>query len=142
MDIRIMTLKDYDQVYLLWNTTAGMGMRNLDDSKDGIKKYLDRNPKTNFVAEEEGNIVGAILCGHDGRRGYIYHTAVSTKYRNRGIGTLLVNTATHALRKEGIHKVALVAFENNLLGNTFWENLGFEKRNDLVYRNKSLNHLN
>jgi N-acetylglutamate synthase len=142
MDIRTMTIKDYDQVFQLWNNTNGMGMRNLDDSKDGIKKYLDRNPKTNFVVIEKETVVGVIMCGHDGRRGYIYHTAVSPQFRNRGIGTLLVNTATHALKKEGITKVALVAFENNLLGNAFWENLGFEKRIDLVYRNKSLNEIN
>ena len=141
MKIRLMTIKDYEQVYSLWINTPGMGLNNLDDSKEGIEKYLKRNPNTCFVAEDEGNIIGVILSGHDGRRGFIHHTTVSQSYRNQGIGKRLVDAAIGALDQEGINKVALVAFERNELGNTFWEHVGFERRTDLVYRNKSIHEL-
>lgn len=142
MNIRLMTLSDYEAVYSLWSNTAGMGMRSLDDSLNGITRFLKRNPATSFVAEIHGEIVGVILCGHDGRRGYIYHTAVNTDYRKQGIGKALVETALYALRNEGINKVALVAFQSNDLGNAFWKALGFTERKDLVYRNFSLNDEN
>lgn len=142
MKIRKMTIDDYKAVYELWNNTPGMGMRNVDDSKEGIEKYLKRNAETCFVAEVENKIVGVILSGHDGRRGYIYHTAVINTVRKHGIGTNLVNTAIEALKEQGINKVALVAFETNELGNYFWKSQGFKERNDLVYRNKSINDNN
>lgn len=142
MNIRLMKITDYEVVYSLWSNTAGMGMRTLDDSQNGISKFLKRNPATSFVAEIDGEIVGVILCGHDGRRGYIYHTAVNTDYRKRGIGKALVETALLALRNEGINKVALVAFRTNDLGNAFWKALGFIERKDLVYRNFNLNDEN
>jgi len=82
------------------------------------------------------------LSGHDGRRGYIHHTAVNDTVRKQGIGTALVNAAIEALKKQGINKVALVAFSTNKLGNSFWESQGFKDRNDLVCRNKSLNYNN
>lgn len=142
MKIRKMTINDYEGVYELWINTPGMGMRSVDDSKEGIEKYLDRNPKTCFVAEVENEIVGVILSGHDGRRGYIYHVAVNDSVRKQGIGTMLVNSAIETLKEQGINKVVLVAFDKNKLGNSFWESQGFEERNDLVYRNKSINDNN
>lgn len=84
MEIRIMTISDYEETFKLWSNTAGMGMRSLDDSYEGIIKFLKRNPTTNFVARIDEKIVGVILCGHDGRRGYIYHTAVDEKNRGHG----------------------------------------------------------
>ncbi len=141
MKIRLMTISDYNQVYELWINTPGMGQNNLDDSKEGIDRYLKRNPSTCFVAEDEGKIIGVIMSGHDGRRGFIHHTAVLETYRRQGIGKKLVDKALNALEQEGINKVALVVFEKNKLGNSFWENMGFESRNDLVYRNKSIREL-
>ena len=138
MQIRKMTIIDYERVYQLWTDTPGMGMRSVDDSKEGIAKYLNRNPETCFIAESQNKIIGVILSGHDGRRGYIYHTAVSDAARKQGIGTALLNTAIEALKKQGINKAALVAFGTNKLGNSFWESQGFSERNDLVYRNKDL----
>lgn len=124
MNIRIMTINDYEQVYALWLNTPNMGLNALDDSKDGIAKYLARNPNTCFVAENDGHIIGVILCGHDGRRGYIHHTAVThTKQRN-GVGTALLTAATSALEREGITKAALVVFSKNENGNSFWEKQG------------------
>lgn len=142
MEIKLMAIKDYDKVYQLWTDTKGMGMRSLDDSFEGIEKFLKRNPTTNYVAQVENNIIGVILCGHDGRRGYIYHTAVNTDYREKGVGKALVGVALNALKKEKINKVALVTFASNDLGNKFWQSLGFDKRDDLIYRNLSINEDN
>jgi len=136
MNITIMTIADYNDVYNLWINTPGMGLNNLDDSLDGISKYLRRNPNTCFVAREEGKLIGAIMSGHDGRRGFIHHTAIDLKYRNKGIGKKLVEEAVTALQIEGINKIAFVVFKNNIIGNEFWEKLGFEERTDLIYRNK------
>jgi len=139
MEIRKMTISDYEKVYELWTNTAGVGIRSLDDSREGIAKFLERNPNTNFIAIIDDAIIGVTLSGNDGRRGYIYHTAVDIKYRGNGIGKSLVNKALEALEKEGINKVALVVFKNNDIGNTFWDSIGFEERVDLNYRNKSIN---
>jgi len=136
-NIRIMTIADYEQVYSLWLNTPNMGLNNLDDSK-GISRYLLRNPNTCFVAERDGDIIGVILCGHDGRRGYIHHTAVAQNKQGYGIGSALVNAALVALEREGVAKAALVVFEKNDNGNTFWEKQGFTTRPDLVYRNKAI----
>lgn len=141
MVIRNMTLEDYDGVYDLWIHTPGMGLNNLDDSKAGIERYLKRNPATCFVAEMKGNIIGVILSGHDGRRGFIHHTAITLEYRKKGIATSLLKYAMEALKQEGINKVALVAFEKNETGNSFWEKQGFTKRDDLIYRNKNIQEL-
>ncbi|GKU25271.1 GNAT family N-acetyltransferase [Clostridium folliculivorans] len=142
MDISLMTIDDYEKVYKLWTNTSGMGIRSLDDSFQGINKFIKRNPTTNFIAKAENEIVGVILCGHDGRRGYIYHTAVSSEYRGKGIGKVLVKAVLEALRQEEINKVALVAFASNDVGNRFWKSIGFEGRDDLVYRNLSINQNN
>ena len=141
IDIRAMTISDYDGVYHLWLNTPGMGLNATDDSKEGIKKFLNWNPTTNFVAEYNGEIVGVIMAGHDGRRGYIYHTAILPSYRNKGLAKQLVDCAISALDKEGINKVALVAFKKNAIGNGFWEHIGFVEREDLVYRNKNIHVL-
>lgn len=138
MQIRSMTISDYEKVYELWMNTPGMGLNNLDDSKEGIERYLKRNPATCLVAEEGEKIIGVIMSGHDGRRGFIYHTAVAVEHRQKGIGRDLVNYAMAALKKEGIVKVALVAFSKNEIGNAFWEKVGFTQREDLVYRNKNI----
>ena len=138
MKIRNMRLDDYDNVYALWLSCPGMRLNDLDDSREGIAKYLARNPDTCFVAEERGEIVGAILTGHDGRRGYISHTAVSPAHQRQGIGRQLVEAALEALEQEGIHKVYLVAFADNEQGNAFWEKMGVTQRPDLICRNRAL----
>lgn len=141
MNIRKMTIDDYDEIYNLWVSCAGMSLNNFDDSKDGIDKFINRNPDTCFVALIENKIVGVILAGNDGRRGFIYHTAVSPRFRKQGIGRKLVDTAMLALKQLGINKVALVVFDKNIDGNAFWESLGFTVRNDLTYRNKVLTEM-
>ncbi len=138
MQIRKMTLKDYEAVYGLWLSCKGMGLNSVDDSKEGIEKFLRRNPDTCFVAEYEDKIVGAVIAGSDGRRGYIYHTVVSPEQRRQGIASKLVEAVISAMEEIGIAKVALVVFDRNADGNAFWEKSGFTVREDLVYRNKSI----
>lgn len=132
-----MTIDDYEVAYDLW-IECGNGLNNKDDSREGIEKYLNRNPGTSFVAVLDEKVVGVILCGHDGRRGIIQHTCVSPNCRRMGIGEKLVSLALEALEKEGINKVLLVAFKKNEEGNAFWESQGFTLREDLNYRNKTL----
>ena len=119
----------------------GMGVNNIDDSKEGIEIFLKRNPDTCFVAIEKEKIVGVIMAGHDGRRGYIYHTAVKPTNRKQGIGKELVENVIKSMYSLGIIKVALVVFDKNEVGNAFWEKQGFTVRNDLIYRNKSLTEI-
>ena len=138
MNFRLMQISDYDSIYNLWINTPGMGLNSVDDSKEGIEKFLKRNPTTCFVAEEDSKIVGVIMAGNDGRRGYIYHTAVLPEFRGKHVAITLVENAMAALEKEGITKVALVVFEKNQNGNGFWEKIGFTVRNDLIYRNKTI----
>ncbi|WP_028976623.1 GNAT family N-acetyltransferase [Sporolactobacillus terrae] len=142
MKIRRMRKEDYTEIYQLWTRSDGMGLRSLDDSVQGIEKFLKRNPNTNFIAVAHQKIVGVILCGHDGRRGYIYHTAVDRSYRRQGIGKQLVSVGIDALKKEGINKVALVVFSTNQAGNEFWQSIGFDQREDLIYRNLTINEKN
>lgn len=134
--IRNMNARDCEAAVALWKRTAGMGLNSADDSPQGIARYLARNPRTSFVAKEDGAVIGTILCGHDGRRGYIYHAAVLPEFRGRGTGRALVEAALSALEAEGIRKAALVVFSENDMGNAFWEHLGFSVRTDLTYRNR------
>lgn len=141
MEIRTMRMEDYDAVYALWMSCTGMGLNNLDDSAEGIGGFLKRNPETCFVALEDSKLVGVIMAGNDGRRGYIYHTAVHPDYRKRGIAGRLLEQSMAALKREGIHKAALVVFERNTDGNAFWEKQGFTVREDLVYRNRAIDEM-
>lgn len=141
MQIRKMRIEDYENVRRLWLSTPGMGLNDVDDSEAGIGRFLMRNPNTCFIAVNGDEVAGVILSGHDGRRGYVYHTAVAAKERNRGIGSTLVQKAMDALENEGISKVALVVFDRNETGNKFWEKHGFTVRNDLVYRNKAVKEM-
>lgn len=139
MKIEIMTIDNYDEVYNLWMSCKGMGLNNLDDTREGIEKFINRNSETCFITKADNRIVGVILVGNDGRRGYIYHTAVHPDYRNQGIGKALVEKSLNALDKLCINKVSLVVFDKNENGNAFWESMGFTVRNDLIYRNKTIN---
>lgn len=140
--VRVMKIEDYDQVYTLWSKIKGFGIRSIDDSREGIERFLKRNPTTSVVAEEDGKIVGAILCGHDGRRGCFYHVCVDEEYRMRGIGKSMVVFAMEALKEEKINKVSLIAFTKNDIGNAFWKEIGWTKREDLNYYDFTLNEEN
>ncbi len=140
--VRVMTIEDYDKVYRLWTSIKGFGIRSVDDSRDGVEAFLRRNPTSSVVAEEDGEIVGSILCGHDGRRGCLYHVCVAKDYRMRGIGKEMVVFCMNALKAEHINKVSLIAFTKNDIGNAFWKQIGWTKREDLNYYDFTLNEDN
>lgn len=141
MEIRHMEIADYEEVYALWMSSKNMGFNHLDDSREGIQKFLGRNPNTSFVAAEDGKIIGVVLAGHDGRRGYIYHMFVDEPFRKQKIGTKLLEKSLAALKEEGINKVALLVFKYNEAGGRFWEDQGFFVREDVDYRNLELTEL-
>lgn len=140
--VRIMTIEDYEGVYALWKKIKGFGIRSIDDSKEGVARFLKRNPTTSVVAEKDGRIVGSILCGHDGRRGCLYHVCVDEDYRRHGIGKRMVVFAMKALKEEKINKVFLIAFTENDIGNAFWNTIGWTERLDLNYYDFTLNEEN
>lgn len=140
--IRNMTIEDYDGVYQLWMSIKGFAIRSIDDSREGVERFLWRNPGTSVVAADGGRIVGSILCGHDGRRGCLYHVCVHEDYRMRGIGKRMVVHCMNALEKEHISKVSLIAFTRNDIGNAFWKGIGWTKREDLNYYDFVLNKEN
>ena len=139
MQIRLMTIEDYDNVHALWMTIKGFAIRSVDDSKEGVKRFLTRNPTTSVVAVCDEKVVGAILCGHDGRRGCLYHVCVHPDYRLRGIGRSMVTYCMNALKDEKISKVSLIAFTVNDIGNAFWKRIGWTRREDLNYYDFVLN---
>ena len=140
--LRTMQIEDYEAVYALWTTIHGIGLRSLDDSREGIARFLQRNPATSVVAEADGQIVGAILCGHDGRRGCLYHVCVHEDYRKHGIGKAMAVFCMKALQAERINKVSLIAFRRNEIGNAFWKSVGWTFRDDLNYYDFGLNDEN
>ena len=144
---RLVTIEDYDGILALWNSTeqSKRALNPVDDSREGIERYLKRNPTTCFLAETKdgsGNapeVVGVILTGHDGRRAIIHHMCVHPSCRREGIASQLVQKAEEALRKEGISKIFGLVFKDNDVANAFWEKQGYTLRTNLNYRNKSLN---
>ena len=139
--VRKVTTEDYDAIYELWNSTeqSRRALNPVDDSREGIERYLKRNPDTCFAAVKERKIIGVILTGHDGRRGIIHHLCVHSDCRRMGIAGCLVRLAEEALHNEGIQKVFGLVFRDNDTANAFWEQQGYSLRTDLNYRNKSLN---
>ena len=137
-----MTAEDYEGVHALWMTIKGFAIRSIDDSREGVERFLKRNPTASVVAGEDGKIVGSILCGHDGRRGCLYHVCVHRDYRMQGIGKSMVVFAMNALREEKISKVSLIAFTENDIGNAFWNCIGWTRRLDLNYYDFTLNEKN
>lgn len=129
--LRTMKKEDFDEVHELWTSIKGFAIRSMDDSKEAIVRFIDRNPSTSIVAVADGRIIGTILCGHDGRHACFYHVCVDEHYRKHGIGKAMADEAIQALKKEGISKVFLVAFKDNEIGNEFWQEMGWVKREDL-----------
>ena len=128
--VRVFHVEDYDAVLALWRRTEGVGL-NESDTRSAIAAYLRRNPRFSFVAEKDGRIVGAVLCGHDGRRGYLHHLAMAKRNRQRGIGRQLVNACLAKLRKAGIQKCNIFIFANNAAGMKFWAHTGWKLRTEL-----------
>ena len=142
MEIRVMKAEDYDKLYELWMTIKGFGIRSIDDSREGVARFLKRNPTTGVTAWDGDTLIGAILCAHDGRRACLYHVCVRKGYRRHGVGKAMVVACMEALRKEEINKVTLIAFTKNDIGNVFWNKIGWTEREDLNYYDFTLNEAN
>ncbi|MCD7804278.1 MAG: GNAT family N-acetyltransferase [Oscillospiraceae bacterium] len=140
--LRPMTIADYPAVFALWESIEGFAIRSIDDSYDGVKRFLARNPGLSVVAELDGKLVGTILCGSDGRTGYFYHVCVERSYRNHGIGSDMVRFCTEALKADGVNKISLIAFKQNRLGNSFWQSTGWSPREDVNVYDLVLNDEN
>lgn len=125
-----MTKDDYDEVYEMWQTTSKRALSNAD-SREQIERYLDRNKGMSQVAVIDGKIVGTVLAGHDGRRGFIHHMAVMPQYRRKHIGHSLANKAIEKITAEGIDKTHIFCYQNNETGQDFWSDFGFKKRDDV-----------
>ncbi|WP_425057864.1 Acetyltransferase YpeA [Sporomusa carbonis] len=135
--IRAMDSNDYEKVMNLWSTTEGIGLSDAD-TKANIEMFLNRNSGLSCVAELGEHIVGAVLCGHDGRRGYFHHLAVNTVYRGRGIARQLIGYCLSRLKEQGISKCHLFVFTNHQRGIAFWSHMGFYKRTDLNVFSKDI----
>jgi ribosomal protein S18 acetylase RimI-like enzyme len=132
------TIERYEDVIAVWKETEGIGLSDAD-SKKSIQFYLDRNPNMSFIAKDkEGSVLGAVLCGHDGRRGYIHHLAVRQDYRRQGMGRKLVQECLSRLKAAGIQKCHIFIFHNNLNGINFWKSLGWTYREDLQIISKNI----
>jgi ribosomal protein S18 acetylase RimI-like enzyme len=136
LEIREMTIEDYEQAFELWNQTEGMVLSNAD-SEEAITHYLNRNPRMSFVCVVEKNVIGTILCGHDGRRGFIYHVAVDPQFRGQSIGQKLIKSSLDELSSQGITKCHLMVLENNEIGNRFWAKTGWQRRSGILLYSKS-----
>lgn len=118
--------EDYDPVVQLWEQSDGVEVAEGDD-RTGIHDYLKRNPNLSRVAMSGDHVVGAVLCGHDGRRGLIYHLAVAVKFRGRGVGRMLVAECIEGLRSRGIKRTLILIAKDNEGGRDFWISQGFEE---------------
>lgn len=131
------TLDAYDEVLALWRRCEGIGLSDAD-TRESIGGYLARNPGMSFVAKAEGRVIGAVLAGHDGRRGFIHHLAVLPEFRGRGLGRKLTDSALDALRHAGIRKCHLFVMASNADGTAFWEATGWERRRDIVVMSRRI----
>lgn len=130
IEISEMQPDDYDAVVALWGVTEGIGLSSADE-RSKIVAYLEHNPGLSFCAWDGERLVGAVLCGHDGRRGYLHHLAVAADSRRQGAGRQLVNACLDGLKQIGIEKCHLFVFQENHSGIAFWERIGWSVRHDL-----------
>jgi ribosomal protein S18 acetylase RimI-like enzyme len=135
--IETMSLTDYDDVMRLWQNTEGVGL-NESDNRCAIASYLKRNPGMSFVARLGTEIAGAVLCGHDGRRGYLHHLAVAKPHRRRGLGRRLVKACLAELKRLRILKCNIFLFADNAAGGRFWRHNGWVRRADLLVMQKNI----
>lgn len=131
-------MADYEEVIRLWEMCEGIGLSSAD-SPENISAYLERNPGMSFIARIEGKITGAVLSGHDGRRGFIHHLAVHPMFREKGIGRKMANECVSALEAAGIEKCHLFIFTSNESGIKFWESTGWSMREDIGIMSRDLN---
>ena len=122
---REFVIGDYDDAVALWKSMDGIEICE-GDSRADIAAYFQRNPGLSRVAEVDGKIVGAALCGHDGRRGWIYHLAVAPAYRRQQVAKLLIDACVNGLRAAGLKRAILLVAGDNPSGHEFWLRNGWE----------------
>jgi N-acetylglutamate synthase len=137
IEIRAMEAFDYSGCLSLWQSLPGLGLSSADE-ENTISFFLEKNPGTCFVAVDSVKIIGTVLGGNDGRRGYIYHLAVHKDYQRNGIGKLLSEKCLRALKAQGLHKCHIFVISNNLEGLKFWQRLGWLLRQDILVMSKDL----
>jgi ribosomal protein S18 acetylase RimI-like enzyme len=135
--IETMKLSDFAAVSRLWRKSEGIGL-NESDTKANIAIFLKRNPAMSFVARQSRIIVGAVLCGHDGRRGYLHHLAVAKNHRGNGIGKRLVEASFSALSRAGITRCNIYLINSNTAGDAFWKHNGWNKLDGLQILQKAV----
>lgn len=131
MTYRPFATTDYDAAYALWSAAEGIGLSEAD-TRDNIGRFLGHNPGLSFVAEEGGALAGAVLCGFDGRRGYLHHLAVAPSFRRRGVGSGLARRSLDALGGLGVRKCHIFVIADNEEGKRFWLRTGWEERTTLI----------
>jgi putative acetyltransferase len=137
IETRPFTMAAYDHLLALWRQCEGVGLSEAD-SRESIEAYLSRNPGMSFIATGDGEVVGAVLCGHDGRRGYIHHLAVHPQWRRRSLGRRLVEQCLRALQQAGIQKCHIFIFNENEGGIAFWKSVGWTPRGDISIISKTI----
>jgi ribosomal protein S18 acetylase RimI-like enzyme len=139
MDVRIreMSMADYDAAIALWKGMEGIGLSQAD-SRENIKIFLARNPRLSFVAYEDEKLVGAVMSGHDGRRGFLYHLAVAPEHRLKGTGKHLVDACLKELEMQGMRKCHIFVKAENEPGKKFWRRTGWYERFDLMAMSRDL----
>ncbi|PZD97266.1 GNAT family N-acetyltransferase [Paenibacillus sambharensis] len=130
-EIREMVIEDYPSLIELWNRTEGLAIGEAD-SEEAIDHYLQRNPGMSFVCADENKIIGTVMCGHDGRRGYLYHVAVDQDYRGRNLAQELVKRSLSRLSEEGIHRCHILVIADNEIGKHFWTKTGWNRRDGIL----------
>jgi ribosomal protein S18 acetylase RimI-like enzyme len=131
------TAADYDAAVALWRESEGVGLSSAD-SRERVQRYLLRNAGLSFVAHADGTLIGAVLCGHDGRRGYLHHLAVRRNWRGLGVGSALATACLAALERESIDKCHIFVYAENQAGQAFWSHLGWKARPDLGIMSKDI----
>ena len=129
-ELTVFSMADYDEVMALWTGMEGIGV-NPSDEREPMIAYLERNPGLSLVARADGRLVAAVLCGHDGRRGYLHHLAVHPEHRGRGLGRRMVTVCLEQLAALGIPKCNAFLYADNDPGERFWQAVGFAQRVDL-----------
>lgn len=135
--VRALLAADYEAVVTLWRASEGIGLTKADEFAS-ICRYLERNPGMSLVAEADGKIIGAVLCGHDGRRGYLHHLAIASEFRGQGIGQRLVRSCLEKLVNASIDKCHIFVYPDNARGLEFWRKIGFAGRMDILLCSRDL----
>jgi ribosomal protein S18 acetylase RimI-like enzyme len=137
IQIRLMQPEDYTSAIQLWQELPGLGLSSAD-REEAIQAFLKRNPNTCFAAAQDKIILGTVLGGSDGRRGYLYHLAVHADYQKQGLGSTLVQTCLDALQSQGIEKCHIFVIADNQEGIQFWQKIGWQRRGDILVMSKEI----